>query len=90
MDLCPVNKYLLVQPLKEEEEQKSSVLIPEGVEIKPESPFSVVQLLSSDSKVWQERLGLNLLCPTHSVENFVFKGETYYLLPESHVMAIFR
>ena len=90
MNLIPANKYLLVEPVEEEEEKEEfSLLLPEGVDIKATNPHAVVTLLRASSTEWADRVGMNLVCPRHSVENFVFKGETYYLLPENHIIAYF-
>ena len=91
INLKPVNKYVLVLPLEEEEEEnKSSVLIPEGVIIQNDSPHAVVELIEANPlSEWTQRIGSFLVTSRHSIETFVFQDCTYYLLPESHIIAFF-
>ena len=83
--LYPLNKYLAVEPVCEEEEDKSTVLVPEGVELKNTSPFCTVRLLEPNINSTL-RSGMMLVAPSHMVEKVEIQDRTYYLLLESQVV----
>ena len=83
--LFPINKYLVVEPIEQDAEaSKTTVLIPDGVEVK-RSRFSLVRLVeaSVDSNL---RPGMSLLVHDHMLEKAEVNGKTYYLLVESQVV----
>ena len=85
MELVPINKYLLVEPVEDPaEEEAPTVLLPEDVKIRT-SPYSVVKLLrcNEGAKLKTDSL---LVVNAHMIEEVTFNGETYYLLLENHVM----
>ena len=83
--LYPLNKYLVVEPVCEEEQDKSTVLIPDGVELKSTSPFCAVKLLEPNMNS-NLRSGMTLVAPSHMVEKAEIHGRLYYLLLESQVV----
>jgi len=85
MELVPINKYLLVEPVEDPvEEETPTVLLPEDIKIQT-SPYSVVKLLrcNEGAKLKTDSL---LVVNAHMIEEVTFNGETYYLLLENHVM----
>ena len=83
--LTPLNKYLVVEPITEEEtENKNIVLLPDGVDIKT-SPFSLVRLLTphADSTL---HAGMALVVHDHMVEKVEIRKKVHYLLLENHVV----
>ncbi len=83
--LYPLNKYLVVKPVEEEEKENSSVvLIPEGVVIKTSS-FCLVELVEPNVNSTL-RAGMKLVAQNHLLERAEIAGNTYYLLLENHVV----
>jgi hypothetical protein len=85
--LYPLNRYLLVEPIESTQEEGSTVLIPDDVEVDA-SPYKLVKLVEAhvDSRL---RPGMNLVAPSHSIEQITVLGAQYYLLPETHVIAFY-
>ena len=83
--IIPLNKYLVVEPVKEErQENKNVVLLPEGVEVKT-SPFSLVRLQTPHSES-ALRSGTTLVAHDHMIEKVEIRGKMHYLLLENHVV----
>tara|TARA_Y100000310_G_scaffold344061_1_gene454871 strand:+ start:1819 stop:2106 length:288 start_codon:yes stop_codon:yes gene_type:complete len=83
--IIPLNKYLVVEPVKEEkQENKNVVLLPEGVDIKT-SPFSLVRLQTPHSES-ELCTGTILVVQDHMLEKVEITGKTYYLLLENYVV----
>ena len=83
--LYPLNKYLVVKPVEEEEQENSSVvLITEGVDIKT-SAFCLVELVEQNVNSTL-RADMKLVAQNHILERAEIAGNTYYLLLENHVV----
>ena len=83
--LYPLNKYLVVEPVKEaEKDSHSTVLIPEGVDIKTSS-FCLVTLVEPNVNS-NLRPGMKLVTQSHLLETAEIAGNTYYLLLENYVV----
>jgi len=83
--LIPLNKYLVVEPIQEEQkETKNVVLLPEGVDVKT-SPFSLVRLQTPhiDSPLQE---GATLVVHDRMIEKVEIRGKVHYLLLENHVV----
>ena len=82
--LQPLNRYLVVNPLEEKEQESSHVLIPDDIKIDI-SKFKLVVLLAAhaDSNL---KKGIRLVVPTHMIEEAVFSDKKYYLVLENHVV----
>jgi co-chaperonin GroES (HSP10) len=81
--LYPVNNHVVVCPC-EEEEEKSTVLLPEDVQVNI-NPYSVVEVVQPcPGSVYSK--GMRLVVRTHMIEQVVFNGETHYLLTENNIM----
>ena len=85
--LIPFNKHLIVKPA-EENTETSSVLLPEGVEIKRQTykPYKVMQKPSNSTLQCDEIV----IVPEHMVERLDCFGNEYYLVLENHVVAIYQ
>lgn len=85
--LIPINRHLLVEPIDEVAE-KPSVLIPDGVQVKPRGyrPYKILQR-PSESKLQKDEV---IIVPEHMVERLECFGVTYYLVLENHVVAIYQ
>ena len=84
--LKPMNKYLVVNPIKEEEKQ-SGVLVPEEYSVDT-SAFSLVTLRRSRLSYPLEP-GTKLVVPTHMIEHIELFGEKHYVVLENHVVGFF-
>ena len=82
--LIPVNKYLVVEPIREQKSQDVTILIPESVNI-DSSRYSVVRIIKSHASSHLEE-GTRLLVPTHMIEEASVFGETYHIILENHVI----
>jgi hypothetical protein len=82
--IYPLNRYLVVVPIDNEEESSSTVLIPEGVSIKA-SAFCLVELVEPNASS-SLRKGMKLVAQSHLLERAEIAGNTYYLLLENHVV----
>ena len=84
--LYPLNRYITVKPIEEnQEEEPSAVLLPEGYYEGESSSYMMVEVVEphTDSKL---RIGMHLVAPRSAVETVKFNDKTYYLLLENHVM----
>ena len=82
--IYPTNRYLVVAPIEQEEENSSTVLIPEGVSIKA-SAFCLVELVEPNAASSLNK-GMKLIAQSHLLERAEIAGNTYYLLLENHVV----
>jgi len=86
--LYPLNRYLVVEPIEEEQKEESTILVPDDVQVQS-SPYSLVKLVEPnvDSKL---RPGMRLLAPSHLVEAADISGEKHYFISEGHVIAFYE
>ena len=85
--LYPLNRYVTVKPLhREEEEDQSPVLVPDGYYEDTPSAYMMVEVVHphKESKLKE---GLHILVPRSSIETVELCDGKYYLVLESHVMA---
>lgn len=85
--LYPLNRHLVVDPI-EEVKTDSGVLVPEGTRINI-SAYKLVRILESSQDSALEK-DMEVVVPTHTVEEVSFFGKTYYLVLENHVVGFLR
>ena len=85
----PINRYLLVESLKEEEVSKSPILLPESP-TKSLSPHSVVKLLavSPDCEKFNGEIGHTLVVNSNMIENIKVGADEYEVILENHVVGL--
>lgn len=85
----PINRYLLVESLKEEEVSKSPILLPESP-TKSLSPHSVVKLLavSPDCEKFNGEIGHTLVVNSNMIENIKVGTDEYKVILENHVVGL--
>jgi len=85
----PINRYLLVESLKEEEVSKSPILLPESP-TKSLSPHSVVKLLavSPDCDKFNGEIGHTLVVNSNMIENIKVGADEYEVILENHVVGL--
>jgi co-chaperonin GroES (HSP10) len=86
MKLFPCNKYLCVTPLEEEGEDSGLVF---SAEVQEASPFTmaIVEAKAYDCLI-EASDGEIAICNTHGIQEVSADGETYYVVPEHHVIGI--
>lgn len=96
MDLgfYPVNKYILVQPLEMkkdslEEENKSSVLIPEEFKNKTKERYGIYKVLKTSTHMNLQVKDKVIVVDNSMVEIIEVDGEKYHLVQENHVVGFF-
>jgi co-chaperonin GroES (HSP10) len=85
----PINRYLLVEPVTEDEESKSPILLPESP-TKSLSPHSVVKLLavSPDCEKFNGEVGHVLVVNSNMIENIKVGNDEYKVVLENHVVGL--
>ena len=89
MKFKPCNRHLLIEPLVQEPEETTSILVPE--EYKPSPAFIVARVLAQaeDCKVISTlNSDTRVVCNNHMIEEVKIGEETYYLLLENYVMGL--
>jgi len=85
--LYPMNRYLLVDPIKEEKKD-SGILVPEDYK-EQQSAYSLVKLLKTNNNSALTE-GARLVVPAHVVEEIELFGEKHYVVLENHVIGFFE
>ena len=85
--LYPLNRHLVVDPI-EEVKTDSGVLVPEGTMVDI-SAYKLARVLESAPGSSLEK-GMEVVVPSHTVEEVSFFGKTYYLVLENHVVGFLR
>ena len=86
MRLQGKNRYMVVD-LHEQEEQAEDtiVLLPDDYKVQ-DSIHAMGTVRESDSCSAEYSEGDVVVFPRHLLQEFVFKGETFYLVLESHIL----
>jgi co-chaperonin GroES (HSP10) len=85
--LHPMNKYLLVDPVKEEKKE-SGILVPEDYK-EEQSAYALVKLLKTNTNS-SLSAGMRLIVPAHIVEEIDLFGEKHHVVLENHVIGFFE
>jgi co-chaperonin GroES (HSP10) len=85
--LHPMNKYLLVDPVKEEKKE-SGILVPEDYK-EQQSAYALVKLLKTSTNSSLSE-GMKLIVPAHIVEEIDLFGEKHHVVLENHVIGFFE
>ncbi len=90
MKFEPLNRHLLLSKIKEEEEKKSTILVPDDYSVVKarHETYGVIAVAKDCEKVPRDYVGQKVLVNNAMVEEVNIKGETYYLLLENHVYGI--
>ena len=83
----PFNRFLLVEPVKEEEQQESFVLVPETY--KPASPYTTVKVLdlADDCKINIKKDQI-IVVDNSMVQQIEINKKTSFLILENYVMGV--
>jgi co-chaperonin GroES (HSP10) len=87
--LEPRNRYIVVLPKEEQEqEEERAVLLPENYR-KPQSPYAVVTVVSASPDVSQILMsGDTLVVERSMLKEITFEGSTYHLILENYILGI--
>ena len=88
MHFTPVNNYLSVRVVDDNEEEESAILLPQDYRA-VESPFAVVEVVSCSGEsgtLWGA--GLQLVVEAHMLRDIRHKGTTFTVIKENHVIGI--
>jgi len=88
MTFTPVNNYLYVNPIEDNEAEESGILLPQDYR-SVENPHAVVEVLGCSGEsgtLWGK--GLRLVVEAHMLKDIQHSGETFTVIKENHVIGI--
>ena len=89
MNFVPVNNYLYVRTVEDNESEDSGILLPQDYR-SVESPFAVVELrqahTTSNNVLWG--FELRLVVEAHMLRDIGHNGQTFTVIKENHVIGI--
>ena len=88
MNLSPVNNYLVVKTIEDEDDTGITVLLPQDYRA-VESPFAVVEVVGCSGEsgtIWGA--GLEIVVEAHMLRDIQHNGETFTVIKENHVIGI--
>jgi co-chaperonin GroES (HSP10) len=88
MSLKPYNRHLLVKPIEVEEEDTSSILLPENYSAKPSHCTVLLQDSAEDCSL-KASPGDVLLINATMLDRISVEDDTYYLILENYVLGCF-
>ncbi len=94
MKLIPRNRYVVIEVEKEEQKEKSTVLLPEGYK-KNEEPFVAAKVVSLSPKDGDyprrvAKAGDIILVGKHMIESVKYKDHSYDIILENHIVGVLR
>ena len=95
MSFRPVNRYLLVEPIKAEvkEKEQTSVLLPEGFKMAATEPYVAVKIIKAaqDCKTeFRSLKGMSVMVDASMIQEVVLNESTFYLILENYLMGVFE
>ena len=89
MNFVPLNIYLYVRTVEDDETEDVGILLPQDYR-SVESPFAVVELrqahTTSSNVLWA--FGLRLVVEAHMLRDIEHNGQTFTVIKENHVIGI--
>jgi co-chaperonin GroES (HSP10) len=88
MTFTPVNNYLYVRTVEDNETEESGILLPQNYRA-VESPFAVVEVVNCSGEngtIWST--GLQLVVEAQMLRDIQHNGETFTVIKENHVIGI--
>ena len=93
MSLSPVNRHILIEPNKVEEEEQPAVLLPEGYKLATNEPYTlakIIKVAEDCQQRFQTRAGLSILVDSSMVQEVNVNNSTFYLVLENYVLGVFE
>jgi co-chaperonin GroES (HSP10) len=89
MNLKPWNRRLLVEMIETDDEQTSSILVPEDYKPKHECDYHVpARVLACASDATQSLTGKRVILQSNGIEEFKVNDEMHYLVLENYVVCV--
>jgi len=88
MIFTPVNNYLYVRTVEDNETEESDVLLPQDYRA-ADSPFAVVEVINCSGEsgtLWGA--GIQLVVEAQMLRDIPHNGETFTVIKENHVIGI--
>ena len=88
MTFTPVNNYLYVRTIEDNEIEESAILLPQDYR-SAENPHAVVEVLGCSGEsgtLWGK--GLHLIVEAHMLRDIQHSGMTFTVIKENHVIGI--
>ena len=88
MNFTPVNNYLAVRAVEDNDLEDSAILLPQDYRA-VESPFAVVEVVSCSGEngtIWG--LGLQIVVEAQMLRDIQHNGETFTVIKENHIIGI--
>ena len=87
MHLKPVNRHLLVEPITEEEQEETGVLVPKEYNV--QNPFTSCRVVSIAPDCSRNALrGDIVVVRTSMLEEVSVRGTLFYLVLDNHVIGV--
>ena len=86
MKLFPCNKHIAITPIEQESEDSGLVFSTEAEEINPFT-LATIEEKAYDCLV-EASEGETIVCSTHGIQEIRAEGETYYVVPEHHIVGV--
>lgn len=85
----PINRYLLVEHIKEEE-TPSTILIPDATALRGYSGFSLIKLLAvaPDCEKFNGEIGQILVANTNMIESVKVGNKSFSIILENHIVGL--
>ena len=82
----PFNRHILIKPIEEKQEDKSSLVVLPSDYKKPESPYQTAEVieLSNDCKI-ELSSGDKVVFEKRTLQKIQIAGETHYLILENYI-----
>lgn len=87
MKFSPVNRYVLVDPIREESREETGVLLPQEYTVKNIHGACKILAVAPDC-TREVRLGQIAIINNSMVEEVKLRGETFFLILENHVLGV--
>tara|TARA_Y100000310_G_scaffold100094_1_gene97954 strand:- start:3966 stop:4247 length:282 start_codon:yes stop_codon:yes gene_type:complete len=93
MSLSPVNRHILIEPNKVEEEEQPTVLLPEGYKMAATEPYTlakIVKVAEDCQPRFRALRGLSVVVDSSMVQEITFNNSTFHLVLENYVLGVFE
>jgi co-chaperonin GroES (HSP10) len=87
--MIPLNRFLLVNVIEEEEEKQTAFYLPEDVVVTSKKPHEVVEVVdvSTESKFYDKLLtGDKIVVEGHMLTKVDLFGETAHLIEDNYIL----
>ena len=95
MSLSPVNRHILIEPIKAEikEEEQPTVLLPKGYKMAATEPYTsakVIKVAEDCQQRFRALRGLTIMVDSSMIQEITFNNSIFYLVLENYVLGVFE